>query len=103
MSEKYKAARSRSNIKCVDASWVTESIKKGYALPHHEFQVKKATSTPNKNDNPLNPDFSILSAISMVNVGETTVDATVHVKSSPGCFGSPRIKMGSSKRKGTIA
>lgn len=99
MSEKYKAARKRSNIKCVDVLWVTESITKGYALPHNAFQVKRATSTPTKNDTLLNPNFSVLSAISMANICEkTSVDASVN--GSPSCFASPSCKAGPSKRKG---
>ncbi|XP_018580230.1 DNA topoisomerase 2-binding protein 1 [Anoplophora glabripennis] len=101
VSEKYKAARTRPNIRCVDVSWLTESIKKGYALSHTDFQIKKATSTPNKSDNLLNPNFSVLSAISMVNVCDKTVDATINANSSK-CFSSPGIKVGPSKRKGDL-
>lgn len=103
MSEKYKAARKRPNIKCVDVSWLTESIAKGYALPHNAFQVKKATSTPTKSDATLNPDFSILSAISMANICEkTSIDLTVDgtMTGSTSCFATPHCKAGPSKRKG---
>ncbi|KAJ8920478.1 hypothetical protein NQ315_005346 [Exocentrus adspersus] len=104
MSEKYKAARKRSNIYCVDISWVTESVAKGYSLPHHLFPVKKATSTPTKGGQYLNPDFSILSAISIANISseKAGVDSTVNatLRNSPAGFASP--KPGPSKRKGNL-
>nr|CAH7737114.1 unnamed protein product [Callosobruchus chinensis] len=61
-SEKYKAARFTSHIKCVTLNWVKDSLDKGYALPCQDYYVNKVTSTPTKNDY-ANPDISTLSAI----------------------------------------
>ncbi|CAG9853524.1 unnamed protein product [Phyllotreta striolata] len=48
---------------CVNVSWIIDSVKNGYALPHEPYQIQKMTSTPTKIDCPINPDFSVLSAI----------------------------------------
>ncbi|CAH0559697.1 unnamed protein product [Brassicogethes aeneus] len=79
-SEKYKAAVASQNIKCVTLDWITESVKKGYALPHKLFPVKKGQSTPIKNDESVNPNFSTISAIvSSGKENRTTIDESVAV------------------------
>ncbi|KAG5880916.1 hypothetical protein JTB14_036421 [Gonioctena quinquepunctata] len=84
-SDKYKAARQHRNIKCVNLSWVTDSVEKGYALPHHQYQVQKITSTPTKSDEPVNPEFSVLSAIGAPNMSQRTwVEETLASPFSPG-------------------
>ncbi|XP_044258153.1 DNA topoisomerase 2-binding protein 1 isoform X2 [Tribolium madens] len=62
LSKKYKAARTNPNIYCVSVDWINDSIKKGYALSHSLYTVKKGTSTPSK-ENETCPDFSMISAI----------------------------------------
>lgn len=69
-SEKYKAARQQRNIKCVNLSWITDSIEKGYALPHTNYQVRKMTSTPTKPNEQVNPEFSMISAIGAPNMSQ---------------------------------
>lgn len=46
----------------MSVDWITESIKKGYALPHSLYTIKKGTSTPTK-ENESDPNFSTISAI----------------------------------------
>lgn len=69
-SEKYKAARQQKNIKCVNISWIIDSVEQGYALPHNKYQVQKMTSTPTKPEDPVNPEFSMLSAIGAPNMSQ---------------------------------
>lgn len=83
-SEKFKAARQQKNIKCVNYSWITDSIEKGYALSHTNYQVQKMTSTPTKPDEPVNPEFSMLSAIGMPNMSQRGfIDESVASPFSP--------------------
>lgn len=83
-SEKYKAARQQKNVKCVNYSWITDSIEKGYALPHTNYQVQKMTSTPTKPDEPVNPEFSMLSVIGVPNMSQRGfIDDTVASPFSP--------------------
>ncbi|KAJ8977282.1 hypothetical protein NQ317_015567 [Molorchus minor] len=101
-SEKYKAARKQSDIKCVDISWITESIEKGYALPHTSFPVRKSTSTPSKGDRHVDPDFSTISAIGVPNMSQRVcIEESVVANASLGCYSSPS-KPGPSKRKDRI-
>lgn len=76
LSDKYKAARKNPDISCVGVNWVTDSIEKGYALPHHMYRVHKGTSTPTK-DGALRPDFSMISAIGSHSGRLTQVEDTV--------------------------
>ncbi|KAH1009030.1 hypothetical protein HUJ04_001459 [Dendroctonus ponderosae] len=62
-SEKYKAARNTSHISCVTEEWVYDSIKKGYALPREHYHVKVLTSTPTKEGENIDPNFSTVSSI----------------------------------------
>lgn len=76
-------------------SWITDSIQKGYALPHANYQVQKMTSTPTKPDEPVNPEFSMLSAIGAPNMSQRAfIEETL---ASP--F-SPVKNRNSNKRKG---
>ncbi|XP_057665915.1 DNA topoisomerase 2-binding protein 1-B isoform X1 [Diorhabda carinulata] len=93
-SEKFKAARQCPHIKCVNINWVTDSVQKGYALPHTLYQVQKITSTPTKTDKYVNPEFSILSAIGGPNLSQKTcVEDTLSLTSLD------VEKTGNSKRK----
>lgn len=62
-SNKYKAARNSNTVKCVTMEWIKDSIAKGYALSFQAYTVKKSTSTPTKENEIIDPDFSIMSAI----------------------------------------
>lgn len=62
-SEKYKAAKKTNRIKCVNVQWINDSIKMGYALPETNYSVRAATSTPTKDHENLDPNFSTMSAI----------------------------------------
>lgn len=97
-SEKYKAARNVTSIKCVTPDWITDSIEKGYALPYNAYQVKKGHSTPTK-DESINPNFSVLSAI--IPSGQenrTTLEDTV----LGNCTEMNFSKANTNKRKGLI-
>lgn len=63
MSEKLKAAKKSRNVKCVTLNWITDSIEKGYALPDTDYAIQRGTSTPTKQDEFINPNFSTISAI----------------------------------------
>ncbi|XP_045460670.1 DNA topoisomerase 2-binding protein 1 isoform X8 [Harmonia axyridis] len=76
MSEKYKEARKTENVTCVTLQWLQDSIKKGFCLPHHDYSVKKSTSTPQKSDF-INPDFSTMSAINQSTVNTTSIEETM--------------------------
>ncbi|CAG9818278.1 unnamed protein product [Phaedon cochleariae] len=81
-SDKYKAARQKPNIKCVTVDWIIDSVSKGYALPHDDYQVQRITSTPTKEA--VNPEFSILSAIGGPNISQRTwVEDTIASPFSP--------------------
>ncbi|XP_023021117.2 mutagen-sensitive 101 isoform X1 [Leptinotarsa decemlineata] len=93
ISEKYKAARQYPHIKCVNLSWVTDSVAKGYALPHNQYQIQKVTSTPTKSDEPVNPEFSVLSAIGGPNMSQRAwVEETLASPFSPGNDKVPSVK-----------
>lgn len=62
-SEKYKAARNTSHISCVTEDWVHDSIKNGYAMPRENYHVKVLTSTPTKEGENVDPNFSTVSSI----------------------------------------
>lgn len=97
MSQKYKAARSNSNIFCVSVEWIDDSIAKGYALPHNTYVVKKGTSTPTK-ENETCPDFSMISAIGDVTAkNATTLEETIASRNARPSF--PVTKRISPKRK----
>lgn len=66
-SDKYKAARNSNTVKCVTIEWVKDSLKKGYALPFNLYTVKKCTSTPTKENEDVDPNFSTMSAIAPPN------------------------------------
>lgn len=72
-SDKYKAARNSNSVKCVSTEWVKDCISKGYALPFSAYPVKKGASTPSKGSEHVNPDFSIMSAISAIRPNERSV------------------------------
>ncbi|KAJ8954963.1 hypothetical protein NQ318_000394 [Aromia moschata] len=100
-SEKYKAAR-KTDIKCVDICWALESVRKGYALPHNQYPVKKCTSTPTKTEVHVDPDFSTISAIGIPNTSQRAyIEESVAGGATLQCFGSPS-KAGPSKRKGNL-
>lgn len=44
-----------------------DSVKKGCALPFNLYTVKKCTSTPTKENEDVDPDFSTMSAIAPPN------------------------------------
>lgn len=56
-------------MKCVTLEWVYDSISKGYALPFNSYTVMKSTSTPTKENEIMNPDFSVMSAIAPIGGG----------------------------------
>lgn len=66
-SDKYKAARNSDSVKCVTKDWIIDSIAKGIALPFHLYTIRKCTSTPTKENETIEPDFSMMSAISAPN------------------------------------
>lgn len=74
-----------------------DSIAKGYALSHINYQIQKTTSTPNKeSDEAVNPEFSILSAIGGPNMSQKQiVEDTISTPWSPGNFAI-------GKRKGKV-
>lgn len=87
------AARVHNNIKCVNFDWITDSIEKGYALPHNKYQVQKMTSTPTKPDDPVDPEFSMISAIGVPNMSQRgIVEETMSF--------SPVANRSNGKRKG---
>ncbi|KAK5649872.1 hypothetical protein RI129_000901 [Pyrocoelia pectoralis] len=60
-SAKYRAAQ-KHNIKCVTMSWITDSVKNGYAMPDNLYRIQISTSTPTKDNSEL-PNFSMISNI----------------------------------------
>lgn len=84
ISEKLKAAKKSKRVKCVTVEWIHDSIEKGYALPDTDYVVMRGTSTPTKQDEFINPNFSTISAIgntthflSAANIlQETTISTT---------------------------
>jgi hypothetical protein len=62
-SAKYKSAI-KAKIDCVTKEWILDSVEKGYALPNvKDYAVKAATSTPTKQENFIDPNFSQMSCI----------------------------------------
>ncbi|XP_025835634.1 DNA topoisomerase 2-binding protein 1 isoform X1 [Agrilus planipennis] len=82
-SAKYKAAKKSKTLKCVSLEWLTCSIEKGYALPDHLYPVEIGTSTPTKEDNNPQPDFSMISNITTTSVlgGNTLAETLLNVAS----------------------
>lgn len=99
-SEKYKAARRSGSIKCVNIDWVKDSVKLGYALPDEDYPVKKITSTPTKDGENVDPNFSVMSAITISHnaspskscLYETIANATVLNNKMKGSTGAPSYK-----------
>ncbi|XP_076255601.1 mutagen-sensitive 101 isoform X2 [Rhynchophorus ferrugineus] len=76
-SEKFKAAKSRS-IPCVTTDWLFNSVEKGYSLPYKNYQVKAATSTPTKDSENVNPNFSCISSIGILSgMQKSQIDETM--------------------------
>lgn len=76
-------------------SWVDDSIEMGYALSHVKYQVKKITSTPTKQYEPVYPEFSMISAIGGPNSTQRAfIEETMSSPYSPG------KNIHSTKRKG---
>lgn len=100
-SEKYKAARKTCSIQCVNPTWITDSLERGYALPHDLYPVKKSTSTPTKGGEQENPDFSTISIIAPVSrqsyksVLEETTNVTVSERTI-------EVPVSGLKRKSTV-
>lgn len=65
-SDKFKAARKSSHVECVSLDWIYDSVAKGYSLPVENYKVKVATSTPTKEAENIDPNFSMLSTISTI-------------------------------------
>lgn len=99
ISDKLKAAKKSKHVKCVTVEWITDSIEKGYALPDTDYVVVRGTSTPTKQDEFVNPNFSTISAI-----GNTT-----HMLSMPNILQETAISTSdpneteSKKRKSTYS
>ncbi|KAK9745844.1 BRCA1 C Terminus (BRCT) domain [Popillia japonica] len=98
ISDKLKAAKKSKHVKCVTVEWITNSIEKGYALPDTDYVVVRGTSTPTKQDEFVNPNFSTISAIgntthmlSMPNILQETAIST----SDPNETESKKRKSGS--------
>ncbi|XP_022903997.2 DNA topoisomerase 2-binding protein 1-like isoform X1 [Onthophagus taurus] len=81
-SDKYKVARKTNKIKCVSYDWLLDSVRNGYALKVEEYTIKKPTSTPTKNRENINPDFSVMSAISSVTPYLSVLQETVNLSIS---------------------
>lgn len=95
MSEKLKQARKSKNIKCVTYAWITDSIEKGYALPETDYMVQRGTSTPTKDDDFLNPNFSTISAIcngTHLSVARSILQETVNTTNIPNETNSKKRK-----------
>lgn len=65
-SEKLEAARKSRRVVCVTLNWIYDSIKAGYSLPYENYILKAATSTPTKDGENMDPNFSTLSTISAI-------------------------------------
>ncbi|XP_066157208.1 DNA topoisomerase 2-binding protein 1-A [Euwallacea fornicatus] len=66
-SEKYKAASKLKADICVSLDWVYNSVERGYALPLEHYKVKSvAVSTPTKDGENIDPNFSTISTISAI-------------------------------------
>lgn len=76
-SDKYIAARKTEHIACVTADWIYDSAEKGYALPYEEYHIKPATSTPTKEGENIDPNFSTISAIGGMTLQKTHINATM--------------------------
>lgn len=65
-SEKLEAARKSRRVVCVTLNWIYDSIEAGYSLPFKNYILKAATSTPTKDGENMDPNFSTLSTISTI-------------------------------------
>ncbi|XP_066258157.1 DNA topoisomerase 2-binding protein 1-A [Euwallacea similis] len=66
-SEKYKAAIKLKADICVSLDWIYNSVERGYALPLEHYKVKSvAVSTPTKDGENIDPNFSTISTISAI-------------------------------------
>lgn len=65
-SDKLKAVRKSRRVVCVTLNWIYDSIKAGYSLPFENYIMKVATSTPTKDGENIDPNFSTLSTISTI-------------------------------------
>ncbi|XP_050310488.1 DNA topoisomerase 2-binding protein 1 [Anthonomus grandis grandis] len=79
-SDKYKAARRCSQITCVTLDWIYDSIKKGHLAPADEYRPKAVTSTPTKDCENADPNFSTISEIGGSSIFlKPQIDETVNV------------------------
>ncbi|CAG9763855.1 unnamed protein product [Ceutorhynchus assimilis] len=78
-SEKYKAARRSQRISCVTPDWIHDSVEKGYALRRdlEKYRVKAATSTPTRDGEIIDPNFSTISAVGQSICHKTHIDETI--------------------------
>ncbi|XP_071053799.1 DNA topoisomerase 2-binding protein 1-like isoform X2 [Onthophagus taurus] len=81
-SDKYKVARKTNKIKCVSHDWLLDSVRNGYALKVEEYTIKKQTSTPTKNRENINPNFSVMSAINSITPYSSVLQETVNLSMS---------------------
>lgn len=85
--------------------WLYDSIKNGYALPEVQYLVKPSTSTPKKDGENIDPNFSCVSNVTGWNknihssVNDTVIEA-INESSSKNRMKEETSKSSSFKRKG---
>ncbi|XP_030747341.1 DNA topoisomerase 2-binding protein 1-A isoform X2 [Sitophilus oryzae] len=78
-SEKFKAAKGKC-LPCVTIDWVYDSINKGFSLSYKLYEVKATTtSTPTKDSEDINPNFSCISSIGIPsNIQRSQINETMN-------------------------